>query len=115
MRAEQETLMRWDEEERVAHLCTTYPPLVRRWQRRGYPVRVLGRTVHGEPRSWEATVPVACISFRRLADVHRRTRTVTGVPILGEISRTDPRLEEGDRGTATSRLTCPDREGERVT
>jgi hypothetical protein len=87
-RAEQETLVRWDQAERVAHLCTTYPPMVRRWQRCGYAVQVLSTTLDGQARSWAAVVPVACITFRRLAAVQRRTRTRTGVPGLAKNPRT---------------------------
>ena len=55
-RAEQETLFRWDDEERVLWGCTADPAVARRWRRRGYDVRVLG-TVRGEARTWEIAVP----------------------------------------------------------
>jgi len=94
-RREQETLVRWDQEERVAHLYSTHAPTVRRWMRCGYPVRVLGGASDGSPRSWEAVVPVACIRFRRLGAVHRRPRTSTGMPVLGEKPRRTPDSEGG--------------------
>jgi hypothetical protein len=43
-RAEQETLFRFDEDEHVLCASTTTPRVVTRWQRAGYPVRVLGRS-----------------------------------------------------------------------
>jgi hypothetical protein len=63
-KSEQETTIWWDEGERVLHLYTAYPPHARQWKRLGYPVNVRGRTKAGEPRSWEAEVPVAAVWFR---------------------------------------------------
>jgi hypothetical protein len=67
-KAEQETIIRWDQEERLAHLYTAYPPEARRWERLGYPVRVYSRTQNGTPRTWAADVPIAAIRLRRLRD-----------------------------------------------
>ena len=106
-RAEQETLVRWDEAQRVAHLCTTYPPMARRSQGRGYLVQVLSATRDGEPRSWAAVVPVACISSRHLAAGRRRTRPPTGVRVSGEIPRPESRSEGGDRRAAALSLPLP--------
>lgn len=66
-KAEQETLIRWDEEERVAWLETTYPPMAAEWTRKGYPVVVAG-TVDGVAQRWRAKVPPAAITFRRMID-----------------------------------------------
>lgn len=54
--AEQETTIRWDNEEMVLHACTTCPRTMRRWQRHGYSIRVLS-TTGGEPCSWAVTLP----------------------------------------------------------
>jgi hypothetical protein len=54
-RAEQETLFRWDDEGRVLWACTASPLVMRRWQKAGLPVTVLG-TEGGEPRTWEVTL-----------------------------------------------------------
>lgn len=37
-RAEQETIIRWDEEEQVAHCYTCSPRIQRLWARKGYTV-----------------------------------------------------------------------------
>jgi hypothetical protein len=52
-KAEQETLFRFDEDEHVLWAATTTPRVATRWQRAGYPVRVLGRSGDGVPQSWE--------------------------------------------------------------
>jgi hypothetical protein len=107
-RAEQETLVRWDEAERVAHLYSTHAATMRRWTRCGYPVRVLGRSKDGQPRSWEAVVPMACVSFRRLAAVYRRTRTPTGMPVPGEKPSTNPGSEGDHQADWTQTPPGPD-------
>ncbi len=40
-KAEQETIIRWDEEDQIAYLYTAHPAQARRWEKRGYPVQVL--------------------------------------------------------------------------
>ena len=92
-KAEAETTIRWDQEERIAWLCTTHPPMMRRWVRLGYPVRVIGTTRDGQPRSWAATVPVKAVTFRRLASVTRRAGTPTSVPVPTQNGRAQPRSE----------------------
>lgn len=37
-RAEQETIIRWDEEEQVAHCYTCSPRILRLWTKRGYDI-----------------------------------------------------------------------------
>jgi hypothetical protein len=89
-KAEAETTIRWDQEDRIAWLCTTHPPMMRRWVRLGYPVRVIGTTRDGQPRSWAATVPVKAVTFRRLASLERRAGTPTRVPIPTQSGRAQP-------------------------
>src|SRR5439155_12240446 len=67
-RAEQETIIRWDQEERVAHLWTTYGPQARQWTRLGYPVQVFRRAKSWAPQNWAAPVLCDAIRFRRLKD-----------------------------------------------
>jgi hypothetical protein len=56
-KAEQETIFRWDEDEHVLWASTTTPRVATRWQRAGYPVRMLGRSNDGVPQSWEVKLP----------------------------------------------------------
>ena len=56
-KAEQETLLRFDEDEHILWASTTTPRVATRWQRDGYAVRVLGRSGDGVPLSWEVKVP----------------------------------------------------------
>ncbi len=58
-KAEMETVVRWDMEEKVAHLWTAQPAMARLWEKRGYNVR----KEHG---SWWAAIPKSYITFRTL-------------------------------------------------
>jgi hypothetical protein len=75
-KAEQETILRWDQEERVLHLYPAYPAAARRWERLGYAVDVCGLTRTGEPLGWRAQAPLEALRLRRLMDgkVARRPR-----------------------------------------
>jgi hypothetical protein len=48
-----EALFRFEEDEQGSWGSTTTPRVATRWQRAGYPVRVLGRSGDGVPQSWE--------------------------------------------------------------
>ena len=65
-KSEQETMIRWDQEERIAHLWTAYPADARRWERAGYWYQVHSYGSDGSPRSWAAEVPIAAIRFRQI-------------------------------------------------
>ena len=65
-KAEQETITRWDAEERVADLYTAYLPQARQWERLGYPVEVSDLDRQGNPRDWKARVPKEAIRFRKV-------------------------------------------------
>ena len=68
IKAEQETILRWDQDERVLHLYTAYPLEAKKWARLGYTVEVCGRTQAGEPRGWQARAPLEALRLRRLVD-----------------------------------------------
>ena len=68
IKAEQETIVRWDQEEQVAYLYTAHPAQARRWERLGYPVEVYGRDREGAPTGWEAKTPPEAVKFRPLVD-----------------------------------------------
>ncbi len=75
-KAEQETTIRWDEEDQMADLYTAHAAQARRWSKQGYPVEVADRDADGTPRGWQCSVPKAAIRFRRVRDgqvVKRRT------------------------------------------
>ena len=67
-RAEQETTMRWDQQERVAYLETTYAPEVRYWRKQGLEVEVADEGPDGTPRAWTARAPKDAIRIRRVKD-----------------------------------------------
>jgi len=67
-KAEQETIMRFDQEERVLHLFTACPRVARKWVRLGYAVEVCGLTQDGQPRGWRATGPLEALRLRRLVE-----------------------------------------------
>lgn len=63
--AERETIVRWDEEERVAWLSTTSPTVRDRWAKKGVTWTVHS-TVKGVPCSWAAKVDARAIAIRRV-------------------------------------------------
>ena len=75
-KGEIETIIRWDEEERVLHLYTGNRAEARKWARWGYAVEASDRTRDGEPRGWEATAPLEALRLRKLehGQVVRRRR-----------------------------------------
>ena len=101
IRAERETVIRWNCEDRRPVTYTAAPVQARRWTRLGYAVRVTDTARDGTPRSWSATGAVGCVRFRRMTDgvpvkrvngaqnlpVHReflrRTRATASVPPPG--------------------------------
>ncbi len=68
IKAEQETIIRWDQAERVLNLYTAYSSQARRWERLGYVVEVSDRSAAGEPRGWRARAPLNALRWRRLED-----------------------------------------------
>lgn len=60
-RAERETILRFDDDERRLHLFTASPTVARRWTMQGIPLQVTGRDRQGRPQGWGAVVPLACL------------------------------------------------------
>ena len=67
-KSEQETIIRWDQEERVAHLYTTNAADARKWERLGYAVEVCTRAQDGKARSWQASGPLDALRLRKLVN-----------------------------------------------
>ena len=65
-KAEQETVIRWDREDRTVQLYTADAAQARRWTQLGYDVRVQGTDRDGRPHGWAATGPIGCVRFRRV-------------------------------------------------
>ena len=76
-KAEQETILRYDQEDPCASLYTAYERDARRWKAKlSYPVEV-ERTRNGVPTGWRARVPRAAIRLRALGpdgQVRRRAK-----------------------------------------
>jgi hypothetical protein len=91
-KAEQETVIRWDQEERVLHLYTAYPREARKWERLGYAVEVFGRTQTGEPRGWRARAPLEALRLRRLIhdSIARRRRGRSFGPGRRKLAASEP-------------------------
>jgi hypothetical protein len=66
-KAEQETIIRWDEEARKLDIYTCSERVATRLQRRGYALTQLANPQHG----WRVQgLPLSCLTFRRIgADV----------------------------------------------
>jgi hypothetical protein len=94
-KAEQETTIRWDEEERLAWLCTTTPAVQRRWARLGIRWQVHSRYPDGAPATWVAKIDFRAVKLRRVDAAGRvvkaRPGRSSGVPILVP----EPTLERG--------------------
>lgn len=69
-KAEQETTIRWDQEERMLHLYTAYPVEAKKWAGLGYVVEVSDRAQTGEPRGWTARAPLEALRLRKLEHGH---------------------------------------------
>ncbi len=67
-KAERETVIRWDCEDRAPVMYTADPAQARRWARLGYVVTVMDAARDGTPRSWTAKGAVGCVRFRRVKD-----------------------------------------------
>ena len=67
-KAEQETIVRWDQEEQVAYLYTAHRAQMRQWKRLGYAVEVFHRDKNGTPTGWESKVPAEAVRFRPLVE-----------------------------------------------
>ena len=67
-KAEQETIYRWDQDERVAHLYTAALVVRRYWERMGYDIEVVSFDAAGEPTGWQSTAPIEAIRLRRLVN-----------------------------------------------
>jgi hypothetical protein len=65
-RAEQETIIRWDQERHIAVLFTSTPLEARKWSQLGYEVAVCGRTPAGEARGWRAEAPRDAVRLRKM-------------------------------------------------
>jgi hypothetical protein len=67
-KAEQETTITWNQEERSLLMWTANPAEAKRWARLGYDVEVSGRTQAGEPRSWKAQGPAEALRLRKVVN-----------------------------------------------
>jgi len=87
MKAEQETIIRWDRESNHISLYTASPIEAARWRKKGYNVKPV--SFHGKDATgWEAEGPPRCITIRRLVNGKIPTRS-------GGFSRERPSPREG--------------------
>ena len=91
-KAEKETIIRWDCEDRTPLLYTADAAQARRWAKLGYAVQVQDRTRDGAPRSWAARGDVGCVRFRRLKDgvIVRRANGARNLSVQRQISDRSP-------------------------
>ena len=91
-KAEQETVIRWDREQRIVQLYTADPAQARRWVRLGYDVKVQGTDRDGRPHGWTATGPSGCVRFRRLKNgaVVKRVNGRQNLPVRQRVLESIP-------------------------
>jgi hypothetical protein len=84
-RAERETVIRWDCEDRSPVMYTADPAQARRWRKLGYTVNVQDTAQDGSPRGWSAKGAVGCVRFRRVKDgaIVKRTTGGRNLPVQG--------------------------------
>ncbi len=92
-KAEQDTVIRWDRENRTVQLYTADPAQACRWNRLGHDVSVQGSNRDGRPHGWTATGPGGCVRFRRLLRAPAER-----VEAEFEIGLPDPGQAEGPDG-----------------
>jgi len=82
-KAERETIIRWDCEDRTPVLYTADPSQAKRWQKLGYAVSVFGTHLDGTPRGWAAQGVAGCVRFRRLKDgaLAKRANGAQNLPV----------------------------------
>jgi hypothetical protein len=86
-KAEKETIIRWDCEDRTPVMYTADPAQARRWERLGYAVNVQDASRDGTPRCWCAKGDVGCVRFRRVKDgvIVRRANGVGNLPVHRQV------------------------------
>ena len=67
-KADRETVIRWDWEDRRPVMYTADPAQARRWAKLGYPVSVMDAARDGTARGWCVKGAVGCVRFRRVTD-----------------------------------------------
>ena len=100
-KTEQETIIRWDQEDPQADLYTAHPAQARRWEKLGYPVEVSDSDTSGKPRGWCYQVPKEAVRFRRVEDgqVVKR-RTGAGRQFHAIDGASEPRTASGETSAA---------------
>ncbi len=66
-KAEQETIIRWDEDEKIATVYTACERIMKRFTKLGWTFKVTS-TSEGQPSGWTAVGPANAVKLRRLAD-----------------------------------------------
>ncbi len=76
LKAERETIIRWDSDEQMVHICSYHPAVWRRLDRKGYqPAR--NRTIKGREVGRDYLVPLRYFRFSfRALDAPRRPAPV---------------------------------------
>ncbi|MDA1094282.1 MAG: hypothetical protein O3A25_13575 [Acidobacteria bacterium] len=67
-RAEQETIIDWNEEDQLAHLYTAHEAQAKRWIKLGYDMQVCHRDRAGLPTGWGAFAEKDAVRFRPVLD-----------------------------------------------
>lgn len=73
---ERETIIRFDDSSDLANIYTASPSQMRKWVKKGYPMKVKS-TFQGEETGWETQVPKKLFKGSKLNSTKRPTKEVS--------------------------------------
>lgn len=100
-REEQETIIRWDEDEQVAHCYTCSPRIHRLWLKRGY-------SIESDPNKdggWRTRLPFKLIRWGKPQTESQRAASLRNAAKLGRSGDKVPRSGRGDGSKAADALS----------
>ena len=108
LKCEQETIIRWDQEECTAHFYTAYPADAKYWRARGLEVEVTHQGPDGKPTAWTATASMDVVRLRPVKDGQTVKRTDHGKGCRFQPQQPDQLVESEDHELVPVGVRVPD-------